>query len=92
MVDAVAITSWVPGKAMGVDHVGLVRGTGVFTLSRLGDRRTRFSWEEQLSFPWWLGGAVGEWVARPLLTHIWRGNLARLKGIVEASQRGVGSA
>jgi hypothetical protein len=92
LIDAMSITRWVPGEAMGVDHVGVVRGTGVFTLSWLGDQLTRFSWEEQLTFPWWLGGTAGEWVARPLLTRIWRGNLARLKRVVEASQRGVSTA
>jgi hypothetical protein len=92
LVDAMSITRWVPGEAMGVDHVGVVRGTGVFSLDWLGDQLTRFSWEEQLSFPWWLGGVIGEWVARPFLTHIWRGNLARLKSIVEASQQGVATA
>jgi len=92
LTDAMSITHWVPGHALGVDHVGVVRGTGIFTLSWLGDQQTRFSWEEQLTFPWWLGGPVGEWVARPLLTRIWRGNLARLKRVVEASQRGVSTA
>jgi hypothetical protein len=89
LIDAMSITRWVPGQAMGVDHVGVVRGTGVFTLGWLGDQQTRFSWEEQLTFPWWLAGPVGEWCARPLLTRIWRGNLARLKRIVETSQQGV---
>jgi hypothetical protein len=92
LIDAMSITKWVPGEAMGVDHRGVVRGTGVFSLGWSDDQRTRFSWEEQLTFPWWLGGAIGEWIARPLLTHIWRGNLARLKLIVEASQRGVSTA
>jgi hypothetical protein len=89
LTDAMSITRWVPNEEMGVDHVGVVRGTGVFALSRLGDQLSRFSWEEQLTFPWWLGGSFGEWCARPLLTRIWRGNLARLKRIVEASQQGV---
>jgi hypothetical protein len=88
LTDVMSITRWNPGQAMGVDHVGVVRGTGVFTLTRLAGQGTRFMWEEQLTFPWWLGGTVGEWAARPLLTHIWRGNLARLKRVVEASQRG----
>jgi hypothetical protein len=68
---------------MGVEHRGVVRGSGVFTLRELGKARTVFSWEERLTFPWWLGGVVGERVAGPMLAHIWRGNLARLKHIVE---------
>ena len=86
IVDAMSITEWVPCSAMGVEHRGVVRGSGVFTLREVGDRRTRFSWGERLTFPWWLGGAVGERVAGPLLTRIWRGNLARLRHIVEGSR------
>jgi uncharacterized protein YndB with AHSA1/START domain len=84
IVDSMSITEWAPGAAMGVEHRGVVRGTGVFTLRESGKRQTRFSWEERLTFPWWLGGVVGERIAGPMLTHIWRGNLARLKHIVEA--------
>jgi hypothetical protein len=58
----------------------VIRGSGVFTLLSIGDQRTGFSWEEELTFPWWLGGPVGEWVARPLLTRLWRGNLRRAIG------------
>jgi hypothetical protein len=78
-----SITQWVPLQAMGVEHRGVVRGSGVFTLRNVSDGRTLFSWEERLTFPWWLGGTLGEHVARPLLSRIWRGNLARLKHVVE---------
>ena len=88
LIDAMSITQWVPMEAMGVDHRGVVRGSGVFTLRPMSDERTRFSWEERLTFPWWLGGPVGEWIAKPLLTRIWRGNLTRLKHIVERTSTG----
>ena len=52
--------------------------------SRRG-RRTRFTWNERLRFPWWLGGAVGARLAKPVLRAIWRRNLRRLKAIVEAA-------
>lgn len=86
LIDAMSITKWVPGEAMGVEHRGVVRGSGVFTLQAIGTRRTRFSWEETLIFPLWLGGAVGEVIGRPLLGRLWRGNLTRLKQIVERAQ------
>ena len=85
LVDAMSITRWTPDVAMGVEHRGVVRGQGVFTLRRADNTRTRFSWQETLTFPWWLGGPVGEVLGRPVLTRIWRGNLARLKRIVERS-------
>jgi len=79
LTDVMEVTEWVPGEAMGVAHVGIVRGTGRFTLTPLWGGRTRFAWEESLRFPWWLGGPVGAWVARPLLRSIWRRNLERLR-------------
>ena len=84
LVDTMSITEWAPGASMGVQHRGIVRGAGVFTLHTFRNQRTGFSWEERLTFPWWLGGVAGELLARPMLTRIWRGNLARLKRIVEA--------
>jgi hypothetical protein len=87
LVDAMSITQWVPGQAMGVEHRGMVRGSGVFTLRGVRDARTIFCWDERLTFPWWLGGLIGERIARPVLTRIWRGNLARLKRLVEEAPR-----
>ena len=76
--DRMEIVEWVEGAAIGIRHVGLVRGQGRFTLSPLPGGRTRFEWDEELSFPWWLGGPVGAFVARPILRRIWRRNLAGL--------------
>ena len=78
VTDVMEITEWAPGAAMGVHHVGVVAGRGRFTLTPLWGDRTRFTWEESLRFPWWLGGPVGAWAARPVLRWIWRRNLARL--------------
>ena len=86
LTDKMEITEWEPGKAMGVRHVGIVTGTGVFTLSPLdGGTGTRFTWEEQLKFPWWLGGRLGELVGgQVVMKAIWRRNLKELKKLVEA--------
>jgi hypothetical protein len=85
LTDRMEITEWEPSRAMGVRHDGLVKGVGRFTLQPLDDdRRTRFTWEEQLTFPWWLGGAVAERLGgRAVLRRIWRGNLDRLRTRVE---------
>jgi hypothetical protein len=42
-----------------------------------------FCWEEVLRFPWWMGGPLGERLAKPVLGHVWRTNLRRLQAIVE---------
>jgi hypothetical protein len=68
---------------MGVHHRGVVKGSGRFTLRSLDGGETQFSWDEQLTFPWWLGGPLGERLARPILERLWRGNVARLKAVIE---------
>ena len=84
--DRMEITEWVPGRTMGVAHVGLVSGTGRFTLRRARRGRTRFTWEERLELPWWLGGKVGAVVATPMLRAVWRRNLRNLKAKVEGGR------
>lgn len=86
LTDHMEITEWDPGRAMGVRHTGIVTGSGVFTLEGIDlDRRTRFTWTEDLRFPWYLGGRLGELVgAKVVMGAIWRRNLKRLKAIVES--------
>ncbi len=75
-LDVMEVTEWRDGRAMGVRHSGIVTGTGRFELEGL-DGRTRLVWDEQLRFPWWLGGPVGGLLAVPVLRLVWRGNLRR---------------
>lgn len=84
LTDRMTITEWEPGKRMGIEHRGMVTGRGRFTLQRRRGGRTRFTWNERLIFPWWMGGPAGALAAKPVLTAIWRRNLRRLKTIVEA--------
>jgi len=81
--DRMAVTEWDPGRAMGIEHAGVVRGTGRFSLRRRRNRHTRFIWTEDFMFPWWMGGAVGAFAAKPVLRHVWRRNLRRLKQLIE---------
>jgi uncharacterized protein YndB with AHSA1/START domain len=85
LVDQMEIIEWAPGEAMGVRHSGLVTGTGRFTLTPIDrGRRTRFSWDETLIFPWWLGGPLGALLGgRLALRPIWNRNLRGLKQLVE---------
>ncbi len=83
-VDRLEITEWVDGEVMGVRHTGAVTGLGRFTLSPEGGG-TRFCWSEDLRFPWWFGGRIGQRVARPIFTWVWRRNLATLKATIERS-------
>lgn len=83
LTDLMEITEWRPRKAMGIRHVGLVTGEGVFTLSRVRGGRTRFVWSERLVFPWWMGGRIGGIVGSRILKRIWKINLRNLKATVE---------
>ena len=85
LVDKMEITAWNPNQSMGVRHAGIVTGTGTFTLAPIDlGRRTRFSWSEELTFPWWLGGPIGAFVGgRVVLRAIWRRNLRNLARLVE---------
>ena len=83
LTDVMEITSWEEERRMGVRHVGLVEGTGEFTLTEISPGRTEFRWEEDLLFPWFLGGPIGAFFARPVLRRVWKGNLKRLTTRIE---------
>jgi hypothetical protein len=92
--DHMEITEWEPERSMGVRHTGIVTGTGTFTLEPIDlGRRTRFTWSEELRFPWYLGGRLGEIVGGQLvMKSIWRRNLRELRRIVDERRRPVPSA
>jgi uncharacterized protein YndB with AHSA1/START domain len=87
LTDHMEITEWEPERSMGVRHTGVVTGTGVFTLEPIDlGRRTRFTWAEELRFPWFLGGRLGELVGGQfVMKAIWRRNLKALRRLVETS-------
>ena len=88
LTDRMEITEWQDAKVMGVRHEGMVTGTGRFKLSRARGGRTRFSWDERLVFPLWMGGPVGAAVGGRVLRRIWKRNLRALKAIIEADTTG----
>ena len=86
LTDKMAITEWRDGRTMGVRHDGIVTGEGAFTLARIRRDRTRFTWEERLVFPWWMGGPVGGVVGGVVMRQIWKRNLRVLKALVESGR------
>ena len=85
LADRMEITEWRPEQSMGVRHSGIVTGTGRFTLTPIDlDRRTRFTWTEDLRFPWYLGGPLAGWLGgRLVMSAIWRRNLRSLDALIE---------
>jgi hypothetical protein len=83
LVDRMTVTEWEPARSIGIEHRGLVTGRGRFTLRPSPGDRTRFTWIEDLRFPWWMGG----FVAAPVLRTVWRRNLRRLKDLIESGHR-----
>lgn len=83
--DRMEITEWEPERRMGVRHTGIVTGSGVFELDPIDlGRRTRFTWTEDLRFPWYLGGRIGEVVGGQfVMKQIWKRNLRELGKLVD---------
>jgi hypothetical protein len=88
LTDVMEVTDWEEGASMAVEHRGVVTGSGRFTLEEGPGTATTIRWRERLRFPWWLGGPIGGWVARPVLAALWRGNLRRLRARVEPGAEG----
>lgn len=86
LVDRMEVVEWEEGRSIGVRHVGVVTGTGRFRVRRARGGRTRFTWEERLRYPWWLGGPVGGVVGDRVMGLVWRRNLRRLKRLVEGGR------
>ena len=81
MADAERIT-FVGPQMQGVGaEFDCLTGRGRFTLTAT-DGGTHFCWHEVLTFPWWMGGRLGERVAKPVFERVWRENLARLRSFV----------
>lgn len=80
--DIMEVVEWEERRSIGVKHSGLVTGEGRFLLE---DRspQTRFTWTEELSFPWYLGGRLTAYLARPVLGWVWSRNLGGLRRRLE---------
>ena len=76
-MDVLEVIGWTEGQSIEISHKGLVKGTGVLSVEPQ-DGGSRVSWDEDLQFPWWVGGRITGWFARPFLSRIWKGNLQRL--------------
>jgi uncharacterized protein YndB with AHSA1/START domain len=82
-IDLMEVVGWAEGRSIEVAHRGLVKGRGALSATPEA-RSTVVSWEESLTFPWWLGGPITAWLATPWLRSVWSGNLKRLEDSLSA--------
>ncbi len=78
LTDLMEISEWEAPVTMGVQHTGVVSGSGRFTLTDAPGHATLVVWEETLRFPWWLGSGAVALLAKPVLGLLWKENLRRL--------------
>lgn len=86
VTDDLVTTRWEPSQVLEVRHLGwLIRGVAAFDLEAVAGG-TRLVWWEEIDPP---VGVLGEAVANvavvPLVARVFRGSLADLKGLCEAS-------
>ena len=86
--DKIEVTEWEPPTALGVQHQGVVRGSGRFHLQPADDGGTRMTWTEELVFPWYLGARLGQRPAAAVLERVWRRNLRGLRARILERQQG----
>ena len=82
-LDRFTITEMIaPNLIRGV-HDGHVSGSAEWSLAA-SSGFTTLTWREELRFPWFFGGPVGELFAKPIFLAMWRRNLRRLKARLES--------
>jgi uncharacterized protein YndB with AHSA1/START domain len=80
--DEVAITTYEPPRAFGIDHRGLFGGSGLLTLRPgMGGGTTIVEWVEHLVPPWL--PHLGWVVARPVIAYLYQRDLFLLCDLVE---------
>lgn len=82
-IDVMTVVGWEEGRSIEVVHSGVVKGTGTLGVEADGEASV-VSWDETIHFPWWSGGPITSWLARPVLEWVWRGNLRRLEEILSS--------
>ena len=85
VTDKMLVTEWTEGESITVRHEGMVTGVGRFLIEPQGPDKTKFTWDENLTFPAKMGGQAGAAAATPLFKRVWRKNLENLKRRVEAA-------
>lgn len=79
------VTRWREGRTMEVRYEGSLSGTGRLEVQRRRRHRSRVTWSARITFPWWMGGPAGAFVAAQVLRAVWRANLRNLERKIQTS-------
>lgn len=80
VMDEMVVSQWQPPTFTRVEHIGkIIKGYGTFTLSTLGENRTRFDWFEEIDAP----AVILAVIKIPTLLGVFI-SLRRFKKIVES--------
>ena len=70
VMDEMVVSQWQPPTFTRVEHIGkIIKGYGTFTLSTVGENRTRFDWFEEIKAPSFIlalikpGILIGVWIS-----------------------------
>jgi carbon monoxide dehydrogenase subunit G len=80
--DLMLVTEWEPPARLAIDHVGVVVGTGAWTLEP-ADGGTRFTWEERFRMPPPVLGDLALWLYSPWQRWMLRRSIRKLQSLVE---------
>jgi hypothetical protein len=79
-MDEMVVSQWQPPTFTRVEHIGkIIKGYGTFTLSTVGENRTRFDWFEEIDAP----AVILAVIKIPTLLGVFI-SLRRFKKIVES--------
>ena len=80
VMDEMVVSQWQPPTFTRVEHIGkIIKGYGTFTLSTVGENRTRFDWFEEIDAP----AVILAVIKIPTLLGVFI-SLRRFKKIVES--------
>jgi len=82
--DTMIIKEWLPPNTCTVEHTGrVVRGIGIFTVEKLSDKKSKFTWQEITNVPFGAIGSGGLAIVKPFLGLLFKHSLTKMRDNIE---------